>query len=171
MPTAKQLLLTQLAQSFEGRPDMPLMATLAGIAPEEAAWQPSPMTPSIDHIVRHIAWSASVYCRDAFATSMVADDTGVSPEGDTAGIPWEFPCGSGFARDTQPGIEGAIDLVRRSQAVLLACLEALPDDQLDQPINNRHGKSAAHFFWLMTMHNLSHAGQIRTRRTMYALRR
>ena len=170
MPTAKQLLVTQLTQSFEGRKDMPLMGVLADISDEQAGWQSTATTPSIDQLVRHIAWSASVYCRDGFGTPMVAEDPGVSAEGDTEGIPWEFPCGSGFGRTSHPGIAGAIDLLRRSQATMLGCLEALPDEALDRPIPNRHGRTAAHFFWIMIMHNLYHAGQIRTRRTMHSPR-
>lgn len=171
MLTAKQLLLTQLAEGFEGRKDMTLMGVLSGIADEEAAWQPAPLGASIDGLVRHIAWSEGVYCREAFGTPMVLDDPGVDANGDTAGIPWEFPCGSGYGRDSHPGITGAIDLMTRTHHVMLDCLRALPDEALDQPINTRHGKTAAHFFWVMIMHDIYHAGQIRTRRTMFAQRR
>lgn len=168
MLTPRDILLYHLAQSFEGRKDMTLMGVLEGVTEQEAAWRPGPLAPSIGELLRHVAWSASVYCRDAFGVPMVAEDPGVTPEGDTEGIPWEFPCGSGFGRQSHPGLAGAIDLARRAQSLLVECLSGLGDEQLDQPINNRHGKTAAHFFWIMTMHNVYHAGQIRTRRTAYA---
>lgn len=168
MPTAKDLLLVQLAQSFEGRKDMPLLATLDGITQEEASWQPTPMSPSVEQLARHIAWSAAVYCREAFGVPMPVDDPAVSPEGDTEGIPWEFPCGSGYGLKSHPGIGGAVELLKRAHGVMLECLRQLPEGALDEPLSTRHGKSAAHFFWIMTMHNLYHAGQIRTRRTLRA---
>ena len=64
-------------------------------------------------------------------------------------------------------LDEAIKLLETSHAILTKCLETLPDEALDQPIPTHHGKSAAHFFWIMIMHDLYHAGQIRTRRTMY----
>ena len=36
-----------------------------------------------------------------------------------------------------------------------------------RPVPGRHGRSAAHLFWVLLMHDLYHAGQIRTRRTVY----
>jgi hypothetical protein len=167
MLTAKHILLTHLAESFQGRRDMSLIGVLEGLTEAEAAWRPAPLAPSIAEMLRHIAWSATTYCRDAFRVPLVADDTGVSPEGDTDGIPWEFPCGSGYGRTTHPGLSGATTLARLAQAQLVECLTNLPDDALDQPVANRHGRSAAHFFWVMTQHNLYHAGQIRTRRTAF----
>ena len=50
--------------------------------------------------------------------------------------------------------------------VLTGCLESCTEESLELPIPNHHGKSAAHFFWIMIMHDLYHAGQIRTRRTI-----
>jgi len=185
MLTVKQLLVTQLAQAFEGRPDMPLMASLAGVSEAEAAWRPgwdvtgseasrsqvSPEpTPSIDEIVRHIAWAKSRFCQQAFGTPMIIDDRAVTPDGDSEGVPFEMPCGCLWGLTTHPGIDGAVTLLREAHAVMTRCLTDLEETKLDQPLPVRHGSSAWNFFWTMLMHDVYHAGQIRTRRTMYANR-
>jgi hypothetical protein len=169
MPTAKQLLIDQTAGAFAGRADMPLMAALDGVTDGEFSWQPDRNTPSIEHLVRHVAWAKSVYCREAFSTPMPIDDPDVNADGDHASLPNEFPCGAAYGRAAVPGIAGAIELLRRAHRTLTECLESLSDDALDRPLATRHGKSAANFFWIMVMHDLYHAGQIRTRRTLYNL--
>src|SRR5690242_1366948 len=90
--TAKQLLITQTAEAFNGRPDMPLMASLAGITPEEAFWRPDANTPTIEQIVRHISWAKSWYCHRGFNTPLVLHDPTVNEDGDCAALPLEFPC-------------------------------------------------------------------------------
>lgn len=170
MGTAKQLLTKHVEEAFRGRPDMPLAASLAGVTQEEAAWQPDPSLPSIEQLVRHVAWAKSFYCREGFGRPMVIHDPSVNDDGDVADLPLEFPCGAGWGRATHPGIDGAIRLLEETQQVLVECLTGCTDEQLDQPIPTRHGRTAAHFFWVMAMHDLYHAGQIRTRRSLYRLR-
>jgi len=170
MLTAKQLLLKQTAEAFSGRPDMPLMATLEGITQKQASWQPDLSVPTIEQIVRHVAWAKSHYCHQGFGTAMVLQDDSVNNDGDCAAFPLEFPCGAGWGMESRAGIDGAVGLLEESHAVLTRCLEGCSDDALDRPIPTNHGKSAAHFFWIMIMHDLYHAGQIRTRRTMWKLR-
>jgi hypothetical protein len=167
MLTAKQLLIKQTAEAFSGRPDMPLMAALQGVTQEEASWRPDENTPSIEQIVRHVAWAKSRFCHRGFGTPIVLDDPLVNDDGDTADLPLEFPCGAAWGGKLSSGIAGAIQLLRESHRVLTECLESCGDEQLEQPIPTHHGKSAANFFWIMAMHDLYHAGQIRTRRTMY----
>jgi len=165
MTTAKELLALQLAGAFEGRPDMPLMASLEGITEAEALWRPAADAPTAEEIVRHIAWSKNRFCQQAFGVEMVIVDPAVSPEGEAAGVPWEFPCGCAWGRSSHPGIAGAVELLRRAHDVMTRCLEGLPADRLDEPLDVHHGKSAVNFFWTMIMHDVFHAGQIRTRRT------
>jgi hypothetical protein len=165
--TAKQLLLKQMAEAFSGRPDMPLRAALAGISQDEASWSPEASMPSIEQLVRHIAWAKSRYCQQGFSCAMIVNDPTVNVDGDSAALPTEFPCGAAWGRDQYPGIAGAIELLELSQRTLMSCLEHCSEEVLELPIPNRHGKSAAHFFWIMLMHDLYHAGQIRTRRTLY----
>jgi len=167
MLTAKELLLKQTAEAFSGRSDMPLMASLHDITQAEASWRPDPSVPTIEQLVRHIAWAKSTYCHQAFAKPMILLDPRTNGDGDVPDLPPEFPCGAGWARDQMPGIDGAIELLRQSHVVLTDCLQSLPDESLDHPLPHRHGKTAAHFFWIMLMHDLYHAGQIRTRRTLY----
>jgi hypothetical protein len=94
----------------------------------------------------------------------------VNDDGDSAGLPQEFPCGAGWGCHAAPGITGAIGLLERAHRVLTECLESCSEDSLDKPIPTHHGKSAANFFWIMIMHDIYHAGQIRTRRTLFNVR-
>lgn len=167
MPTAKQLLLKQTAEAFSGRSDMPLMASLADITQAEASWSPDKDSPTAEQLVRHVAWAKARYCQQAFGTAMPIVDDSVNGDGDCAELPWEFPCGAAWGSAVAPGIQEAIKLLAQTHAILTKCLETLPDEALDQPIPTNHGKSAAHFFWMMIMHDLYHAGQIRTRRTAW----
>ena len=167
MLSAKQLLLKQTAAAYADSPDMSLKSALAHVSQREAAWQPDDDTPSIEQLVRHIAWAKSSYCRSGFGAPMPIDDPAVNDDGEHADLPWEFPCGAAYARGLAPGIAGAIELLEKSHRCLLGCLESCAEDVLDQPIPTHHGKSAANFFTTMLMHDLYHAGTIRTRRTMY----
>jgi hypothetical protein len=167
MLTAKQLLLRQSAEAFRGRPDMPLMASLDGVTQDEASWQPEAAAPSIEQIVRHVAWAKSRFCQQGFATAMALIDNRVNGDGDFPGLPYEFPCGAAWGEELKSGISGAIELLEQSHRILTECLQACSDDALEKPIPAHHGKSAANFFWIMIMHDLYHAGQIRTRRTIY----
>jgi hypothetical protein len=168
--SAKQLLLTQSCEAFVGRQDMPLMASLSGITQEEASWNPNAATPSIEQLVRHIAWAKSHYCKQGFGTGMILIDESVNADGDSADLPWEFPCGAAWGRQLAPGIEGAIRLLEQSHRVLTTCLESCSEDALEKPLPTNHGKSAANFFCVMLMHDIYHAGQIKTRRTLFQLR-
>jgi DinB family protein len=171
MLTAKQLLIKQTAEAFRGRPDMPLMASLDGITQEEASWRPDETTPNIEQIVRHIAWAKSRFCQQGFGTPMVLIDESVNDDGDSADLPLEFPCGAAWGCSSAAGIKEAIKLLERAHRVLTECLESCTEESLDKPIPTNHGKSAANFFWVMLMHDIYHAGQIRTRRTVYRARR
>jgi len=167
MPSAKQLLLKQTAEAFSGRSDMPLMASLADITQAEALWCPDKESPSAEQIVRHVAWAKARYCQQAFGTEMPIVDDSINDNGDSADLPWEFPCGAAWGSSAAQDIHEAIKLLTQSHTILTKCLETIPDDALDQPLPTHHGKSAAHFFWIMIMHDVYHAGQIRTRRTAW----
>jgi hypothetical protein len=168
--TVKQLLLKQSGEAFSGRPDMSLMASLKDITQPEASWQPDGAIPTIEQIVRHVAWAKSRFCLEGFGKPMVLVDESVNETGDTADLPWEFPCGAAWGLNLSRGIVGAIELLEKSHVRLIECLEACSDESLDQPIPTHHGKSAAHFFGIMLMHDLYHAGQIRTRRTVCGIK-
>jgi hypothetical protein len=150
---------------------MPLVAALDGTTQDEASWQPDPATPSIEQIVRHIAWSKSSFCHRGFGTAMPLVDPDVNGDGDSPGLPQEFPCGAGWGVRAKPGIGGAIGLLEEAQLIFRGCLQCLAEDVLDEPIPTHNGKSAANFFWVMLMHDVYHAGQIRTRRTLFAAKR
>ena len=164
MPGIKQLLIQQTIDAFSGRRDMSIMSALEGITQAQASWRASDMMPTAEQLVRHVAWAKSKYCRDGFGTPMVIDDSSVDDNGDTPGIPWEFPCGAGFAVTQVPEIAGAVALLDKAQAVVMDCLERSTEQSLEQAVPGRHGKSATHLFWVLLMHDAYHAGQIRTRR-------
>lgn len=167
MLNAKQLLLDQTADAFRGRPDMSLLAALDGITDDEAAWRPDESTPTVEQIVRHVAWAKSRYCQQGFGRAMALRDDAVDADGDSAAVPWEFPCGAAWGCAAAPGIAGAVGLLECAHRAVVECLEACPEDALERPVPGRHGKSAAHVFWVLLMHDLYHAGQIRTRRTVF----
>jgi hypothetical protein len=168
MLTAKAILIKQTAEAFRGRPDMPLMASLDGITQEEASWSPHKNTPTTEQIVRHVAWAKSRFCQQGFGTAMVLNDPNVNDEGDSPDLPFEFPCGAAWGSSSNSGIAGAIQLLEESHGVIMQCLESCSDELLEKPIPTPHGKkSAANFFWTMIMHDIYHAGQIRTRRTIF----
>jgi hypothetical protein len=166
MTTIKQLLLKQTADAYDGRADMSLMASLRGITAAEAGWRPGEGTPTVEQLVRHVAWAKSQYCHEGFGRPMALDDGYVDANGDCAGLPWEFPCGAGWGSRVAGGIGPAVELLGQAHRGLVECLESLPEDALDGPIPTRHGSSAANLFWVLLMHDLYHAGQIRTRRTL-----
>ena len=167
MMTLKQILLQQTADAFSGRRDMSLMASLQGITQEEASWRPDDNTPTAEQLVRHVAWAKSRYCHEAFATAMVIDDSSVDANGDAAAVPWEFPCGAAWGCGVAGGIGEAVKLLEQSHGVVIGCLEACSDEALARPVPTRHGKSAANLFWILMMHDAYHAGQIRTRRSVF----
>jgi hypothetical protein len=161
----KQLLLRQTTAAFSGRDDMSLMASLKEITDEEASWRPDEASPTSEQIVRHIAWAKSRFCQEGFGRPMVLIDPHLNESGDHPGLPWEFPCGAAWGSGEASGMTEAIRLLERSHAGLVACLESSTDESLEEPIPTHHGTSAAHFFSVMLMHDLYHAGQIRTRRS------
>jgi uncharacterized damage-inducible protein DinB len=162
----KELLIKQTSEAFNGRPDMSIMASLKEITQEEAAWRPSETVPTIEQIVRHVAWAKSRYCFEGFGKAMVIADPAVNDSGDHADLPGEFPCGAAWGNAAAAEIGGAIGLLQKAQRGLVECLESCTEEMLERPIQTHHGRSAAHFFWIMLMHDLYHAGQIRTRRTI-----
>ena len=119
MLTAKDLLITQTAAAFRGRADMPLMASLERITREEAWWRIDEATPTIEQIVRHIAWAKSRYCQQAFGTPMVLDDDSVDGEGDCATLPTNFPAAAhGGNRAYHPASPERSQLLEQSHQVL-----------------------------------------------------
>jgi uncharacterized damage-inducible protein DinB len=143
----KQFLLKQLRDAYVGDEEMSLHASLGNLSQEEASWRMNETTWTIEEIVYHIAACEIEYCRQGFGVGLAHD----RPVGDIA---------------------AGLKLLDRAHAHLVSCLEALPEEALDEPIPTQwHGESsAAHFFWIMIMHRVSHAAQIRTIRRAYGSR-
>jgi uncharacterized damage-inducible protein DinB len=143
---AKQLLIKQLQDAFSGDDEMSLQASLNDLNQVEASWRMTDTTWTIKEILYHVAACEIEYCRQGFGK----------------GLEHGKPTGS---------IEQMLTLLDQAHAHLAGCLEALPEEDLDKPIPTEwHGESAAHFFWIMIMHRVSHAAQIRTIRRAYGSR-
>jgi uncharacterized damage-inducible protein DinB len=143
---AKDLLLKELSDAYSGDDEMSLQASLGDLTAEEAAWRLNETTWTVAEILYHVASCEIEYCRQGF-------DQG-----------FEY----GKALDDLPQL---LVLLDRAHGLLVRCLEGCSEEALEQPIPTRwHGESAAHFFWIMVMHRVSHAAQIRTLRRAYGSR-
>jgi uncharacterized damage-inducible protein DinB len=143
---AKQLLLKQLRDAYSGDGEMSLLASLHDLAQEEASWRMNETTWTIEEILYHVAACEIEYCRQGFGK----------------GLEHGKPIGD---------IEQMLVLLGEAHALLVSCLEACAEEDLDRPIPTEwHGESAAHFFWIMIMHRVSHAAQIRTIRRAHGSR-
>ena len=143
---AKDLLLKQLGDAFSGDDEMSLKASLGNLSQEEASWRTNDTTWTIEEILYHIASCEMEYCKQGF---------GVETE-------YGKPIGN---------IDKMLDLVDKAHDILVKCLEGCSAEDLDEPIKTQyHGESAAHFFWIMIMHRISHAAQIRAIRRAYGSR-
>jgi hypothetical protein len=142
----KELLLTQLRDAYSGDDEMSLLASLGDLSPEEAAWRLNDKTWTVAEIVYHVASCEIDYCMQGFGQGI------------------EY----GRSLDDVPGLLALLD---QAHELLTRCLQGCPHEALDEPIPTRfHGESAAHFFWIMIMHRVSHAAQIRTIRRAYGSR-
>ena len=143
---AKQLLLKQLHDAFSGDDEMSLQASLGDLSQEEASWRMNDTTWTVREILYHVASCEIEYCHQGFGK----------------GLEYEKSVGN---------VGQMITLLDRAHAHLVGCLESCSDEDLDRPIPTRHhGESAAHFFWIMIMHRVSHAAQIRCIRRTYGSR-
>jgi uncharacterized damage-inducible protein DinB len=143
---AKQLLLKQLHDAFSGDDEMSLKASLGDLSQEEASWRMNDTTWTIEEILYHVAACEIEYCRQGFGKGLEHD----KPMGD---------------------VERMFALLEKAHAHLVGCLETVPEGDLDVLIPTEwHGESVAHFFWIMIMHRVSHAAQIRAIRRAYGSR-
>jgi uncharacterized damage-inducible protein DinB len=142
----KQLLLKQLHDCYSGDDEMSLLASLTDLTPEEAAWRMNDTTWTIAGILYHLYSCEIEYCKQGFGQS----------------VPYDKPL------DDLPALLALLD---QAHALMVRCLDQCSEQALDQPIPTQwHGESAAHFFWIMVMHRISHAAQIRTLRRAYGSR-
>jgi hypothetical protein len=143
---AKELLRKELSDAYAGDDEMSLQASLGDLAPEEAGWRLNDTTWTVAEIVYHVASCEIEYCRQGF------------------GQGFEY----GKPLDDVPQLLALLD---RAHTLLVRCLESCSEEALEKPIPTRwHGESAAHFFWIMVMHRVSHAAQIRTIRRAFGSR-
>jgi uncharacterized damage-inducible protein DinB len=143
---AQELLLKQLHDSYLGDDEMSLQASLADLTAEEAFWRMNDTTWTIAEILYHLYSCEIEYCKQGFGQS----------------IPYDKPLDD---------VAALLDLLDQAHALMARCLSELSGEALDQPIPTRwHGESAAHFFWTMVMHRVSHAAQIRTLRRAFGSR-
>ena len=147
---AKQLLLKQLHDAYSGDDEMSLLASLGDLSAEEAGRRLNDTTWTIGEILYHVYSCEIEYCKQGFGRAIDPDGVYDKPLEDVAAL------------------LGRLD---QAQALMVRCLDECSDEALDQPIPTQwHGESAARFFWIMVMHRVSHAAQIRTLRRAYGSR-
>jgi len=144
----KDLLIHQTKLAFSEDSEMSLMISIQGLAAETAVKRLNDRIWTIEEIVFHVAFWKIEYCRQGFGK-------------------WDHPVRSCLGDFNQ-----TVDLLVAAQAHLMECLQSCSEETLSQPISTRcHGESAAHFFSIMAIHDVSHATQIRTIQRMLGLRR
>jgi uncharacterized damage-inducible protein DinB len=142
--TTKDLLLRQTHLAFERNPEMSLKTSIQVVTAQVAAKRLVPQSWTIEEIVYHIASVKIEYCKQGFG-KWTAD--------------YEKPVGD---------FRAMVALLDRAQNHLVCCLQICSDQPLMEPIATQcHGESAAHFFSIMMIHDVSHAGQIRTRQRAF----
>lgn len=143
----QQLLLKETHEAYAGDPEMSLTAALLDLTPGEATWRFNETTWTIEEILYHIASVKIGYCQQGFGRW---SEEYPKPLGDLAAM---------------------LALMDRAQHHLVECLERCSEAELAEPIATRfHGESAAHFFWIMIMHDITHASEIGMIRRAYGSR-
>jgi DinB superfamily len=146
MPT-KDLLIRQTKLAFSEDPEMSLMVSIQGLTADNAARRLNDRIWTIEEIVFHVAFWKIEYCRQGFGR-------------------WNHPI-----RSLLTDFQQTIKFLEAAQAHLMECLQACSEESLSRPIpTQNHGKSAAHFFSVMAIHDVSHAAQIRTIQRVLGLR-
>ena len=145
--SVKQLLMKQLNDAYSLNEEMSFKVSVANLTQEEASWQINGDTWSIEQIIFHIASSVIEYCKQGFGTWDKEYDKPIDD------------------------ISSMIDLSDKAFNHLMEQITSLDDFFLFDPIDTKsHGESGAHFFWMMIMHYITHAAQIRTIRRAYGPR-
>lgn len=147
MMNIKHLLLKQTHEAYAGDAEMSLLAAVEELTPVEAAWRLNETTWTIEENLYHVASCKIEYCRQGFGRWT---ETYTRPTGDLAAM---------------------LDLLDHAHHHLVECLEGCSEPDLAEPIPTQfHGQSAAHFFWIMIMHDITHASAIGMIRRAYGTR-
>jgi hypothetical protein len=143
----KQLLLKQTHEAYAGDAEMSLLAALEELTSAEAGWRLNETTWTIEENLYHVASCKIDYCQQGFGRW---SEVYPKPLGDLAPL---------------------LALLDRAHQHLVQCLERCTEADLAEPIPTRfHGQSAAHFFWIMIMHDITHASAIAMIRRAYGSR-
>jgi hypothetical protein len=145
--STKNLLIQQTKLAFSEDPEMSLMVSIKGVTADSAAKRLNDRIWTIEEIVFHVAFWKIEYCRQGFGK-------------------WQRPIGSPLGDFAQ-----TVEFLKTAQVHLMECLQTCSEESLSLPIPTRnHGDSAAHFFSVMAIHDVSHAAQIRTIQRTLGLR-
>jgi uncharacterized damage-inducible protein DinB len=143
----KDLLLKQTEDAFARDEEMSLLCSVKDLTQSETEWRINPTTWTIEEVLYHVASCKLEYCKQAFGKW-------------TEEIPHPFG-----------DIHRMIELAKRAHAHVVQCLEGCSEGDLRQPVPTTfHGESAAHLFWVLIMHDISHGAQIRTIRRAHGTR-
>ena len=136
----KQVIRHYCDLAFEKDEEMSLMETVSAVKPDHLALRLNDGGWSVEEILKHVGFWKSEYCRQGF---------------EIAASEWEWPEGD---------LGGMAKALRTAHKHMCACLEACSEEDLAKSILTRfHGETAAHFFSVMAMHDISHAVEQRER--------
>ena len=143
----KDLLIKETQEAYSQNDEMSLLCSVRSLTQEEAEWRLNKTIWSIEEVLFHVASCKIEYCKQGFGK-------------------WQGDYPKPFGN-----IHEMLAFLDRAQTHLLECLRGCTEEDLQKPIPTRfHGESAAHFFWIMIMHDISHGAQIRTIRRAYGTR-
>lgn len=135
--TLKELLLHETRRAYDWD-EMCMLASCRRLTTEVAKRLPEGIWHCpIRDIIDHVARCDYMYMQQAFGEHQDP----IPEPGDT--------------------IESMMEYLAATHAYRVACIEAIPEEDLVKPVPTPwHGESAANLFWTMIQHDVSHAGQI-----------
>ena len=143
----KDLLLKQTDDAFSGENGMSIKASLKELTQEEASWRLNDTTWTIEEILYHLAECNIECCKQGFGG-------------------WKSEYGKPIG-----DIDKMLDLLDASHEYFVQCLQECSEEDMEKPIEAGFpAKSTTDFFWIMIMHDVSHAAQIRAIRRAYGSR-
>ena len=137
--TAKDLLIKQTQSAFSENSLLSLKGSLKDLSQEEASCKLSDGTRTIEEIVSHVSSFKIGTCIQEFGNTQLTPD------------------------DTSGDIGKAVELLEKANENLVTCLQETPEQDLERAIKMELPfESLGELIWILIMHDISHAAQIRT---------
>lgn len=160
MSSAHRLAADMVARAFDGPAwhGPSLLATLRGVAPEEALWRPAPGRNTVWQLILHTA-----YWKDRVRARLAGERGTRFPRG-----PANFPAVP--TRADEAALAGDLRLLKDCHRRLCEVVGDLPARRLDVRVGRSRWTYVETILGIAS-HDLYHAGQIQLIRRVYALRR